>query len=196
MKFKPCLSGLCLLLLMGCASSPPPRYFTLQDSVAHAPIAGRSPSILITRTALPDMLDRPQMVTRRADHQVVLDEFHRWAEPLQRDIPKVVAAELGRMLGSNRVLSLPIDGQDHDPDFRLQLDVQQLDVIEGRGAHVDLLWQLTPRKGKPVIGRSIAQEAGELSSVTERIAAQRRLLQRVAADIAQQVRALPEQSPQ
>jgi len=181
-------SGLSVLaFLAGCAASPSPRYFTLGKGQTNPAPQGLTPSVIITQSTLPALIDRPQLVVRRSDNRVSIDDLQRWAEPLRRDIPRVLADELGRQLDSNRVLSLPIDGQDFDADFRLQLDIQCLEAVEGLGAQADVVWRLLPRQGTPILGRSVMSEASSSADAESLVAAQRRVLQAVAADIARQV---------
>ena len=181
--------------LAGCAGSPAPRYFTLGDGQAGVSPQGDGPSIVITQTSLPELIDRPQLVVRRSDNRVSIDEYQRWAEPLRRDIPRVVADELGRQLNSGRVMSLPVNGQAFEADFRLLLDVQRLDVVEGQGANADIVWRLQPHQGKPIVGRSVLREASSSDAPEALVAAQQRVLKAVATEIAQQVRQTVRKTP-
>lgn len=189
MKIQPRLCSVALItLLVGCSSSPPTRYFTLSDGDTEALPQGVTPSIVITQTTLPELIDRPQLIIRQTDNRVSVDELQRWAEPLRRDIPRVVANELGRQLGSSRVLSLPTDGQNFDADYRLLLDVQRLEAINGQGAQVDIMWRLISRQGKLITGRSNLREAIASSDTESLVSAQRRLLKAVAAEIAKNLK--------
>jgi hypothetical protein len=182
-------------LLTSCAGSPITHHFTLGTGLATALPQGLTPSVVITQTTLPTLIDRPQLVIRRSDNRVSIEEFQRWAAPLQREIPRVLADELGRQLDSGRVLSLPVDGQDFDADFRLRLDIQRFEALEGQGAEADVVWRLRPRQGKPVVGRSVLREASEAHDAEALVAAQRRLLNALAADIAGQVRHMADKKP-
>lgn len=189
MKIQNLVCSVALLtLLVGCASSPPTRYFTLSDGDAGALPQGLTPSIVITQTTLPELIDRPQLIIRQSDNLVIVDELQRWAEPLRRDIPRVVANELGRQLSSSRVLSLPIDGQNFDADYRLLIDVQRLEAIVGQGAQVDIMWRLISRQGKLITGRSNLRESIATHDTESLVSAQRRLLKAVAVEIAKSLK--------
>lgn len=180
------------LLLAGCASTPAPVFYTLDNGIEQRSTQGRVPSIVITQTNLPELIDRPQLVIRTANNQVRISEQQRWGEPLRRAIPRVLATELGSKLDSSRVVSVPVDAQRLDTDFRLSLEVQRLDAIEGRGADVDILWRLESRRGKVILGRSVLHEAEHAGETSALIAAQRRALAGVATEIADQVRSWQE----
>jgi len=108
-KWLACLGA--VFLLGGCASTPAPVFYTLDNGIEQPGPQGATPSIVITQTNLPELIDRPQLVTRTANNQVRIKEQQRWGEPLRRAIPRVLAMELGRKLDSGRILSVPIDAQ-------------------------------------------------------------------------------------
>lgn len=181
--------------LAGCAGTPAPSYYTLDQGMPHFQAQEQAPSIAVTQISLPELIDRPQLVLRTADNQVRVSEYQRWAEPLRRQIPRVMADDLGRLLGSSRVVSVPVDGQGFDADFRLLLDVQHLEASSGNGAEVDVLWRLEPRTGKVVVGRSQVREPAGGGDTAALVAAQRRALATVATEIAERLRSLPGGKP-
>lgn len=180
-----------LVNLAGCAGTPATSYYMLDEGGARQRAPGQTPSIAITRVSLPELIDRPQLVVRMADNQVSIHEFRRWAEPLRRQIPHLLADELGRLLGSERVIAAPADGVGGDMDFVLRLDVQRLEARIGGGAEVDMLWYLESRQGKTVAGRSLVHEGAAGDDPAALVAAQRRALLRVAAEIAVRIGEMP-----
>ena len=90
------------VFLMGCGSTPPSRFYTL--SAASGTAAGSSKlSVLVGPVAVPALVDRPQIVVDAGANQVRLDDFNRWAAPLQSAIARVVADNLVAMLGTPQV---------------------------------------------------------------------------------------------
>lgn len=183
-----CTATVAILLLAACGSTPKANLYTLDDG---APGGGRGsgPSVLLLAASLPELLDRPQLVLREGNGKVVLSEQQRWAEPLRSGIPRVMAADLGRLLDSARVAALPNGAPHFDADFRLTLHVQRLEAQPGRGVDLDLLWTLQPRQGKEILGRSqvheaVAETATGDSAAATLVAAQRRALGRAAAEVA------------
>ncbi|WP_423767378.1 PqiC family protein [Burkholderia aenigmatica] len=91
-------------LLGGCGSSPKASFYTLAPDATLASTGNTAPvRVVIGPVTVPDLIDRPQIVTRAAGSRVDIDEFARWAEPLKTDIARVIAADLGRLLGSAQV---------------------------------------------------------------------------------------------
>ena len=189
MKRKILLCGLLAGVLLGaCGTTPPPAYYSLDDGAMSVAARGTAPRVAIVQAKLPDSLDRPQLFIRRGSNRLQLSEQQRWAEPLRYEIPRVVADDLGRLLDSSGVAALPVDVDRFAADFRVQLDVQRLDVVAGQGADLDLMWLLEARQGKAKVGRSTLREplaAGDDPAVP--VAALRRALARAAADIANEI---------
>ena len=190
------LAGLAVLVLSACGSTPKASYYTLTESPMKMPGAGKVPSIVVAPAVLPDIVDRPQMVVRTASNSVLLLEQHRWADSLRQEISRVIAGDLGRQLDSSRVVVLVDAAQAPEADFRLLLQVQRLDTTPGEGVALDINWQLIPRAGKAYSGRSAVNELVTKSTTADDgfgalIAAHRRALDQVAAEIAAAVRTMP-----
>ena len=181
-----------IAFLGACASAPPARHLTLDDGGPRTTRLSAAPSIAVVRANVPEIIDRPQLVLRDG-HQVTLSEQYRWAEPLRREIPRVIANDLGELLDSSRVAALPTDAEGFAVDFKLTLDFQQLDAVVGQGANIDVLWRLEHRSGKTLVGRSSFRQpvAGAATDTHALVAAQRQALRRVAAEIALEIAGYP-----
>jgi uncharacterized protein len=95
---------LCFLvsLTAGCGSAPSSRFYTLSAGAAPAATPS-SLSVAVGPVSIPAVVDRPQIVVTTGPNQVRLEEFNRWASPLQNGIARVVAENLVAMLGTPRI---------------------------------------------------------------------------------------------
>jgi uncharacterized lipoprotein YmbA len=89
-------SGLALALIVaGCASSAPLRYYMLSDvPPTTGPAAGPSDAIRVGRVRIPGELDRSEVVQRIDANRLKIAEQDRWAAPLDEMIRRVLAADL------------------------------------------------------------------------------------------------------
>lgn len=105
--------GLAPWLLSGCASSnnEPTRWYELRADPPGpevAPQAGDSTTWEMVGTVrLPGALDRDTLVVASGAATLVPLAGHRWAEPLRDSIPRLLAADLGRLRGEGRVWRAP-----------------------------------------------------------------------------------------
>lgn len=182
-----------IAFLNACAGAPPAQHITLDDGRPPVAKASTTPGIAVVRANVPDRIDRPQLVLRSEGNHVALSEQYRWAEPLRREIPRLIANDLGELLDSSRVAALPAEEAGFAVDFKLALDFQQLDAVVGKGVDVDVLWRLEHRSGQSIVGRSNFRQplAGAATDTPALVAAQRQALRHIAAEIAKGIATFP-----
>ena len=140
--------------------------------------------------SVPAVVDRPQIVVNMGPNQVRLEEFNRWAAPLQNNIARVVADNLVPMLGTPRVI-LSEQLLSADVDYRAAIEVQSFQSAPGEAAMLDAVWTVRRTKdGKAETGRTTVRETVQEKSYDALAAAHSRALARLSRDIAAAVRAL------
>jgi len=85
-----------LLLLAGCASSPPTNFYTLSDTAAEATAPAGVGHVVITGVTIPGEIDRPEIVRRIGPNQLSVAETDRWAASLDDTIRRVLSDDIGR----------------------------------------------------------------------------------------------------
>ncbi|HEX8989893.1 MAG TPA: PqiC family protein [Rhodocyclaceae bacterium] len=145
--------------LVGCSGSAPIRYFSLDDGESAPPGSPNGPRVAIVQVNLPELVDRSQLVVRAAGHRLQICDEDRWAEPLRRQIPRLLARDLGVALDSGRVVTLPIDARNFEVDFKVSVDVQRLEAVVGRGVELDAVWRVESRDGRTFFGRTRVWES-------------------------------------
>jgi uncharacterized lipoprotein YmbA len=139
----------------GCSTTQPSQYYTLMppsikqtDAVA---TKGKSPgyAISVQHVALPEQVDRPQIVITDPDStQVTPLNSSLWASPLSDEVRNALADALSRRLG---VLEIsPSVAPATLPVWRVTLTIQRFESLYGRRAVLDATWRLSPlnQRGK------------------------------------------------
>jgi uncharacterized lipoprotein YmbA len=99
----------CALVATGCFGGSP-RFFALSSSLSSssAPLAANPElGLAVGPVDVPRYLDRPEIVSRDGSNRLTVADDHRWAGSLRSDIQRVVADELGRLLGTARIAAYP-----------------------------------------------------------------------------------------
>ena len=180
--------ALVALAAAGCGRSAISRFYTL-DSVA-TPDAGplASYAIVVGPVTVPASVDRPEFVVQVTPNRVAVDEFNRWAGPLDESIARVVAGDLATLLGTPRVAAAP--AADFEAAFRVTINVQRFDSIPGHEVVVEAVWAVRKAKGGETrSGRTVARESVTDPSFDALAAAHSRALAKVSQDIAAAIRA-------
>jgi uncharacterized protein len=177
-------------LLAGCAATPPDRYYRLLAGSEAAPTlraAGPRPAVAVAAVSVPELVDRPQIVTVGPGSEVRLSEQHRWAEPLKLAIGRLVADRLSQALGGALVSAYPAEAA-ADTAYRVSLNVQRFDSELGVAAHTTVLW--TVRRladGQQRSGRSALRTVPADASHDALAAAHAQALARIADEIAREL---------
>src|SRR6266536_1950660 len=111
----------CALALVTACSSPPANFYTL-SATAPPGSAQSKLSVAVGPISVPSTIDRPQIVVSTGANQVSIDDFNRWASPVQDNLVRVVAENLAAILGTPRITLYPTLAT--DVDFRVQIEVR------------------------------------------------------------------------
>jgi uncharacterized lipoprotein YmbA len=178
-----------LMLASGCSSTPPSHFYTL--SAATTPAAATSKlSVAVGPVSVPAQVDRPQFVVSIGPNQVQLDEFNRWAAPLQDSITRVVAENLVAMLGSPYITLSP-QTLSEDTAYRVAIEVQGFESAPGEAASLDAVWTVRRMQdGKSETGRSTIREPVKVKGYDVLAAAHSSAIAQMSQDIAGAVRKL------
>jgi uncharacterized protein len=182
-----------VILAAGCASTPS-RFYTL--SAAPSPAATSSAlSVVVGPVSVPAEVDRPEIVVTTGPNQVRLEEFNRWASPLQNNISRAVAENLVAMLGTPHVTLSP-QTLSADADYRVAIEVQSFKSTPGEAAVLDAVWTVSRTKdGKSQTGRTTVREPASENSYDALAAAHSRAVARLSQDTAEAVQALERSAP-
>lgn len=177
------------LLTAACGRSPRVTFYTLSsDAKVEATTAkGGGPAVSVGPVSLPEVVDRPQLVVRVAANRVEILESHRWAEPLKSEIPRVLARDLGRLLGSYRVSSYR-EYAAAEPEYGVLLDITRFESTPGEGVTVEALWSLRHgARGASKTGHLLVHEKVQGGGYDPLVAAYDRALELVSAELAKAI---------
>jgi len=99
---KICLSGF-LLILTACGTSPKTNFYLLSSQRDVDVNVEEDISIGVWEVKLPELIDRPEIVTRKGTFSIERADFNRWAGSLGSNISSLVANELSNNLQTSHV---------------------------------------------------------------------------------------------
>ncbi len=120
---KRCVA-LLIVLVAGCSALPETNYYILasDDSKDAIEQSNDGPILGLGRVSIANYLRRPGIVTRTEDFQVHAATYHRWAEPLQEGIRRLLAQRMSLGLNGYRVESEPLDRRRWSYELNVEVD--------------------------------------------------------------------------
>jgi len=184
------------LLICGCASKTP-NYYVLHSLQSEAPgvkmaRAENDLTIGVGPIKIPEYLDRPQMATRLTPDSLKFAEFDKWAEPLEKNLTRVLAENLSIMLSTDRVAVFPWSGPIH-PLYQVTVDVAQMECTADGKAMLVANWSIFAKDGEKMLAMKRSRFIVPVQSTGfEAIAsAQSRALGDMSREIAACIESLP-----
>jgi uncharacterized lipoprotein YmbA len=155
------------MTVIGCMRSTPPVSFYTLTPVSSEQVMGtdqnslKDISIGIGPAKFPQMLDRPQIITRPTANTLKLSEFDRWGGDLKQDFLNVLTQNVSIIAGSNQVFTFPWSDS-FKPAYRVALDVHQFDGRLGESVLLNVSWVLKNTQadaGHSVFKKSVIKQA-------------------------------------
>jgi uncharacterized lipoprotein YmbA len=195
---------LLLVILTGCASSPPSKFYQLNPvqnqmaSIADVP-SSRNVVIAVGPVRIPDYLDRPQIVTRSGKNELKLSEFDRWAGSLEADISRVLVENISSFLaadGLSVVRWTPYPGSGAPASYQIEVLVDRFEGTLGDSVPLKAQWRVFASDGSLLLSKeSRLKEPMSGSSYDALVAAMSSALGKLSLAIAEELVVVLRQAP-
>jgi uncharacterized lipoprotein YmbA len=152
------LASVMIMVVSGCGAVTSPSDFYMLKPLTAGQEATSTQSgvkdlvVGVGPATFPEYLNRPQLITRESPIKVRVNEFQRWAGPLQEDFLQVLAENLSLLLDSDKVVSHPW-GNYFSVAYKVPLDVQQFDGNTGEAVFLNVRWAILGRDDKVLVTR-------------------------------------------
>ncbi len=142
----------------GCAGSKPARFYTLSPLSAPGDLpkssqAAQGIAVAIGPVAIPDYLDRPQIVSRSGPREVRLAEFERWAGSLEEDVSRVLAENLSVLLVQDNVTVFRWnrDAYPLPAKYLVGVEIMRFDGTVGDSVHFVARWSVSREEDRKIL---------------------------------------------
>lgn len=176
--------------LSACAGKSASSKFYVLSPLPQTKLSGtEGPIIGVFPVAIPDYLDRPQIVTRVSENEIRFDEFSRWAEPLKENVYTVLVDNLSTLLNSEKVIKTA-QALGAPPALQVGVEVLQFDGSPGGDVILIAKWGFFEQEGKKLVQakRSVFKEPTGGATYEALVAAQSRAVAALGREIAEAIK--------
>ncbi|MBN1547335.1 MAG: membrane integrity-associated transporter subunit PqiC [Syntrophaceae bacterium] len=189
-QIKSTLFAILFMLLAGCVTTEPARFYTLTpmigpDSEALLETTVQEVGLGVGPVSIPDYLDRRQIVTYSNQNRLKIAEFDRWGGSVKDDVLRVLSENLSNLLSTDRVFLYPWRGS-APIDYQIEVEIIQLNGQLGGDILLTARWTIIGGKDRKalVIKRSRFTESAGAQGYEAMVEAQSRALGHLSRDIA------------
>ena len=165
------------------AKADPTTFWVLSPQAPPAVATGEpGPAVGIGPVTLPEYLGRPQLVSRVDEHQVLVDEFSRWAEPLDDMLADALAEQIRAEVRPASLVRYPWRGT-QIPDLSVRVQVSRFEPRASGEVLLQATWQVFDREGKQLSSHASEHRVPAGPTVKEAVAAMSQAAGQLAKEI-------------
>ena len=196
-QYKITFLAIALLILTGCLGAKGPsqqtKFYVLNSLYSlekkESPVA-KTPNITIGvgPVDLPKYINRPHIVTRAIQNEIQIEEFERWAEPIDSNFFRVLADNLSILLQTDNIVSFPAK-RSTKVDYQVAVTVTRFDGVVGKNALLRARWSIYGENGekKLISKHSVYKKPVNGKELKDLVQAQSLALAHFSYDIAQAI---------
>lgn len=177
------------ILLTACLSAPPTQFYVLESlSVPppFTPTTEKKRQVGIGPISIPAMLERKQIVTRLADNNVTIAEFHQWASPLKDNVAQVLTHNLATLQAGDLIRAYPWSAYGA-VDYRIVIDITRFDARSDQTVNLEANWAILNEKNHTLLsnGRTKIEHPLDDPSYPSTVKALNKALSEFSLELAQ-----------
>jgi len=138
-----------VILFTHCGSSPPVQRYILTPSIENdaETLSGKENTVItigIGSIEFSEYLKRPEIVSFKGNNELNVDEFNRWAEPLEKNFERVLIENLSRLIPTDRIYIFP--WQEEEPNsFQVTIAVNEFGMRSDSSVVLDARWSVSKK---------------------------------------------------
>ena len=188
---------LAAVLFAGCRGSAPKiEFYALNSPSGITPKANpadayQNVSVGVGPVSIPEILDRPQIVTRSGPNKLEVDDFHRWAGRLEDDFARVLANNISVLLSTDQVAIYPWD-PGFKPQYQVTLNIQHFEGQWGREVLLEVFWKVIEPQGQTALNikKTVVKEPLPANDYEALISIKSRAVATLGQEIVQEIQQL------
>ena len=152
--------------LWACAATAPTTFYVLSggaesESASPAKENDNSSLIGVGPVEIAGYLDRPQIVFRASENELELAEFDKWAEPLDRNIERVLVHNLSGMLRTEHVIIRPWSPL--QMTYQIAVRVHRFDASADGEVFLRARWAILQERGRRMLVMKTSQYSEQMT---------------------------------
>lgn len=147
---------LLIIFLVGCGSSAPTNFYTLQSDTPIKQERGisKTKTLMVGPIEIPKYLEKPQMVLTDSQYQLYYSDFNWWSSPLEDNIKNVMVMNLIGQVPRLHIIEFPGSLTDK-PDFRVQVNFLEFDTTTKGVSILKAQWRLLNKNRQTLYSKTV-----------------------------------------
>lgn len=182
--------------ITGCSHTEPSRYYILspiKDTTSLTSSDFETKHIIgVGPIKFPDYLARSQIIRFSGKNEILVDEYNRWAEPIEQSFTRVLRTNLTRLLPSSYAIGYPWE-RALKVRFQVMLDIHQFEIESDGTVSLNAHWTIfnvSKKKNIEMVKKFNYSNKLNETHYSNIVAEQSKAIEKLSRDIAEEIQKL------
>jgi len=124
-----------------------------------------SVSVGIGPIDIPRLLNRPQIVSRKGNTEIIIAEKHQWGGSYKEELIKALTDNFSSLLKTERIEEYPWKSS-FKPNYQVRIDIESFDGQINKSVVLNARWRLLKGRTEVLVKRAVIEVAVNKQSST------------------------------
>ena len=163
------------------------HFYTLSSMPPSSASVSNKISIGIGPVEIPRLLNRPQIVSRKNNTEIIISEKHQWGGSFKEELIRAITDNLSTLLKTEKIEQYPWKSS-FKPDYQIIIDVDGLDGTLDKSVTYNARWRLLQNNKELLVKRALIEVPVKGSGYNLYVNAQSDAVTRFSRDIVEQIK--------
>ena len=168
----------------GTSSIGDTRFYSLSAPLPSSSTITNKLSVGIGPVEIPRLLNRPQIVSRKDNTEIIIAEKHQWGGSYKEELIKALTDNFSSLLKTERIEEFPWKSS-FKPNYQVRIDIESFDGQVGKSVILNARWRLVKSKKEIMVKRAVIEVpvSASSSSYSSYVNAQSEAIKRLSQEI-------------
>ena len=168
----------------GAGSIGDTRFYSLSAPLPSSSTITNKLSVGIGPVEIPRLLNRPQIVSRKDNTEIIIAEKHQWGGSYKEELIKALTDNFSSLLKTERIEEFPWKSS-FKPNYQVRIDIESFDGQVGKSVILNARWRLVKSKKEIMVKRAVIEVpvSASSSSYSSYVNAQSEAIKRLSQEI-------------
>ena len=160
------------------------RFYSLSAPLPSSSTITNKLSVGIGPVEIPRLLNRPQIVSRKDNTEIIIAEKHQWGGSYKEELIKALTDNFSSLLKTERIEEFPWKSS-FKPNYQVRIDIESFDGQVGKSVILNARWRLVKSKKEIMVKRAVIEVpvSASSSSYSSYVNAQSEAIKRLSQEI-------------
>jgi len=162
------------------------RFYSL-SSLAPSTASNKNLRIGVGPLEIPRLINRPQIVTRKNETEIIMAEFHQWGGSHREELIQVLSDNLSAQLNTENIEQYPWKFA-FKPSYQVRINIERFDGELGKSVTLKARWRLMKGKQEILVKRAVINTRIQGNSYNDYVKAQSSALKTFSKQISDAIK--------